>query len=118
MTACVASPLPLRLAASTPSSSAARPTNDCRLELAMLRAMWRCVTCDISWASTAASSSRLAVIAIRPRCTPTNPPGRANAFTERSRTRNVSQASAVSVSAVMSPRCRAATSSGAQSDCT
>ena len=72
ITACVASPLPLpaRLAASTPSSIAAMPTSDCRLELAMLRAMWRCETCDSSCASTEASSSRVGVAAIRPRCTP------------------------------------------------
>jgi hypothetical protein len=38
---------------------------------ATLRAMWRCVTCDSSCASTDASSSRVAVMAIRPRCTPT-----------------------------------------------
>ena len=37
----------------------------------MARAMWRCVTCVSSWASTDANSSRLDVIAIRPRCTPT-----------------------------------------------
>ena len=52
MTACAASALWARLAASTPSTIAAMPTSDCRLELAMLRAMWRCVTCDISCAST------------------------------------------------------------------
>ena len=48
-----------RLAASTPRIIAARPISDCRLLLAMLRAMWRCVTCDSSCASTEASSSRV-----------------------------------------------------------
>ena len=69
----------------------------------MLRAMWRCETCDISCASTEASSSRVAVIAIRPRWTPTKPPGSANALTLGSRTRNSSQAKRWSMSAVMLP---------------
>ena len=115
-TACVASALWLRLAASTPSTIAAMPTSDCRLELAMPRAMWRCVTCDISCASTAASSSRLLVIAISPRLTPTKPPGRAKALTVRSRTRKGSQASAVSISSVMLPRWWAAASNGVHSE--
>ena len=69
----------------------------------MLRAMWRCETCDISCASTEASSSRVDVIAIRPRCTPTKPPGSAKALTLGSRTRNGSQAKRWSRSAVMLP---------------
>ena len=118
MAACAASPLLARLAASMPSSMAARPTSDWRLALATLRAMWRCVTWDSSCASTEASSSRVPVIAISPRCTPTKPPGSANALTERSRTRKASQAKAVSRSAPMLPRARAAATSGAHSDCT
>ena len=63
--------LPARLAASTPTTSAARLSSVWCLLLAMLRAIWRCVMCDSSCASTEASSSREAVMAIRPRCTPT-----------------------------------------------
>ena len=70
-TALIASGLLLRAAASMPRTSAARPTSERFESPAMLRAMWRCVTCDISCASTEASSSRVAVIAIRPRWTPT-----------------------------------------------
>ena len=71
ITALAASVLLLREAASTPTIIAAMPISDWRLLLTMLRAMCRCVTCDSSWASTEASSSRVAVIAISPRCTPT-----------------------------------------------
>ena len=78
--------------------------------------MWRCVTCDISCASTEASSSRVVVIAIRPRCTPTKPPGSANALTLGSRTRNGSQAKRWSMSAVMLPSEREAATSGCQTD--
>ena len=60
-----------RLAAMMPISSAARPMIDWRLLLAMPRAMWRCVMWLSSCASTEASSSREAVMAIRPRWTPT-----------------------------------------------
>ena len=62
-----ASALPARAASSTPSSRPARLTMPTRLELPMLRAMWRCVTCVSSWAMTDASSSGCVVIAIRPR---------------------------------------------------
>ena len=60
----------LRVAASTPRIIAAAPISDWRFSIAIARAMWRCVTCDISCASTDASSSRVDVIAISPRCTP------------------------------------------------
>ncbi len=81
----------LRLAASTPRIVVTMPRIEaCRLG-AMLRAMWRCVMCDSSCASTEASSSREAVIAINPRCTPMKPPGSANALTLRSRTRKGSK---------------------------
>ncbi len=70
-TAATPSVLLARLAAITPMIIAARPISDWRLLLVMPRAMWRCVTCDSSCASTAASSSREPVSAIRPRCTPT-----------------------------------------------
>ncbi len=63
--------LPALLATTRPASIAARLSSDWRLALPMLRAMWRCVMCDISCASTEASSSRVAVSAIRPRFTPT-----------------------------------------------
>ncbi len=36
----------------------------------MMRAMWRCVTCDSSWPSTVASSSRLPMMATSPRFSP------------------------------------------------
>ena len=36
----------------------------------IMRAMWRCVTCESSCASTDASSSGVRVTASRPRCTP------------------------------------------------
>ena len=62
--------LPARLAASRPTTNAARLSKLWCLLLAMLRAMWRCVMCDSSCASTDASSSRVAVMAINPRCTP------------------------------------------------
>jgi hypothetical protein len=61
----------LRLAASAPRIIAAMPISPWRWLLTMLRAMCRCVTCDISCASTDASSSRFEVTAIMPRCTPT-----------------------------------------------
>ena len=51
------------------------------------RAMWRCVTCATSWASTAASSLSVAVSSSRPVCMPTNPPGSANALIDGSGTR-------------------------------
>ena len=70
ITACPASPLPLLVAAIMPSTSAASISGMSRLCLAMRRAMWRCVTCDSSCPSTVASSSRLSVTAISPRCTP------------------------------------------------
>ena len=63
--------LPDLLATTRPASMAARLSSDWRLALPMLRAMWRWVMCDISCASTEASSSRVAVIAIMPRFTPT-----------------------------------------------
>ncbi len=65
--ACAASELPPRLAASTPTIIAAMPTSDWRDEFTMLRAMWRWETCESSCASTEASSSRDAVMAMRPR---------------------------------------------------
>ena len=61
----------LRLAASTPRTSAASPASEARRPTPTLRAMCRWVTCDSSWASTEASSSRETVIAISPRWTPT-----------------------------------------------
>ena len=91
-TALIASGLWLREAASRPSTIAARPTSERFESPVMLRAMWRCVTCDISWPSTEASSSGVVVSAISPRWTPTKPPGSANALTLGSRTRNGSQA--------------------------
>ena len=70
-TAAIASGLWLLDAASMPRTSAASPTSERFESPEMLRAMWRCETCDISCASTEASSSRVVVIAIRPRWTPT-----------------------------------------------
>ena len=61
----------LRPAAMAPTIIAAMPISDCRDSLTMPRAMCRWVTCDSSCASTEASSSRLPVTAINPRCTPT-----------------------------------------------
>ena len=65
------SALRVRLAARTPTMVAAMPISDARLLLAMLRAMCRWVTCESSCASTEASSSRVDVMAMSPRCTPT-----------------------------------------------
>ncbi len=68
-----------RVAASRPSSRPAVASRLLRASPAMRRAMWRWVTWDSSCPSTEASSSREEVIAIRPRCTPTKPPGSAKA---------------------------------------
>jgi hypothetical protein len=111
------STLPARLAASTPRISEAMPIIVCFLLLAKLRAMWRCVMCDISCASTEPSSSREAVIAIRPRWMPKYPPGSAKALTLRSRTRKGSHAKRWSVSAPMLPMARELATSGCHSDC-
>ena len=116
-TALIASGLLLREAASRPMISAARLTSERRELPVMLRAMCRCDTCDSSCPSTDASSSRVTVIAIRPRCTPTKPPGRANALTLGSRTRKVCQEKRWSMSAVMLPSRRPAATSGSQTDC-
>ncbi len=59
------------LAASKPRMVAAIVAMPWWLALVMLRAMWRCVTCVISWASTEASSSGVAVMPTSPRYTPT-----------------------------------------------
>ena len=115
MAALAASTLLLRAAASTPSSSAATLTSDEVRVPAMLRAMCRCVTCASSCASTEAIWSRVLVMAIRPRCTPTYPPGSAKAFTLRSLIRKASKGKARSVSASISPRSRAAATRGAHS---
>jgi hypothetical protein len=93
---------------------AASPTSERLASPVMLRAMWRCVMCDISCASTEASSSRVVVIAISPRCTPTKPPGSANALTLGSRTRKGCQAKRWSMSDVMLPSEREAATSGCQ----
>jgi uncharacterized membrane protein len=50
------------------------------------RVMCRCVTCAISCARTDASSDSLSAATSRPVCTPTKPPGRANALIAASRT--------------------------------
>jgi hypothetical protein len=55
---------------------------------------------------------------IKPRCTPTKPPGSAKALTEESRTRKVDQAKRWSRSIVMLPSERADATIGCQSDCT
>ena len=115
-TAFIASGLLLREAASRPRISAAMPTSVRFESPVMPRAMWRCVTCDISCASTDASSSREVVMAISPRCTPTKPPGSANALTLGSRTRNGCHAKRWSMSEVMLPSERDAATSGCQTD--
>ena len=115
-TALIASGLLAREAASRPRTSAAMLTSERRVSPAMPRAMWRWVTCDISCASTEASSSRLVVMAIRPRCTPTKPPGSAKALTLGSRTRKGCQAKRWSMSDVMLPRARDAATSGCHTD--
>ena len=69
MAACAASGL-LR-AASTPRISPANASRPWRWLVVTLRAMWRCVTCDSSCASTDASSSADEVRLIIARCTPT-----------------------------------------------
>ena len=73
---------PIRIAASIAAIDAmfARPA------FCSERAMWRCVTCAISCASTPASSASLRVAVTRPAFTPMNPPGRAKALMPESRT--------------------------------
>src|SRR5688572_23340432 len=73
---------PIRIAASIAAIEAmfARPA------FCSERAMWRCVTCAISCASTPASSASLRVAVTRPAFTPMNPPGRAKALIAESRT--------------------------------
>ena len=71
MAACATSGLPARPATSRPSSMAAMLSVLLRDAADMLRAMWRRVTWASSCASTDASSSGVAVMAISPRCTPT-----------------------------------------------
>ena len=117
MAALARSTLLARLAAMMPSSSEATASSEACCCGAMLRAMWRCVTCESSCAMTLANWSRVVVMAIRPRCAPTKPPGSANAFTLRSRTRKASHAKAVSVSPSICPTWRAAPTSGFQIDC-
>ncbi len=111
-----ASGLLAREAAISPTIMPASASRLWRLLAVTLRAMWRWVTWVSSCASTEASSSAAPVSAIRAKCTPTKPPGSANAFTLRSRTRNASQAKLASMSAVMSPCWRAAATSGCQID--
>ncbi len=62
---------PIRIAASIAAAEArfARPA------FCSERAMWRCVTCAISCASTPASSASLRVAVTRPALTPMKPPG-------------------------------------------
>ncbi len=60
----------LLLAARAPRISAPIISGVCRPCCAISREMWRCVTWLSSCANTEASSSRVAVTPIRPRCTP------------------------------------------------
>ena len=69
--ACAASGLLPLEAASTPRIKPASASRLWRWLVVTLRAMWRCVTCVSSCASTEASSSAEAVRLISPRCTPT-----------------------------------------------
>ena len=73
---------PIRIAASIAAIDAmfARPA------FCSERAMWRCVTCAISCASTPASSASLRVAVTRPAFTPMKPPGSAKALMPESRT--------------------------------
>ena len=48
--------------------------------------MWRCVTCEISCASTPANCASLAAAVMRPWLTPMKPPGSAKALMAGSRT--------------------------------
>ena len=69
--ACAASELLAREAAISPTIMPASASRLWRLLDVTLRAMWRCVRCVSSCASTEASSSALPVSAISARCTPT-----------------------------------------------
>ena len=73
---------PRRQAGSPPAS---RPwiRGSCATPLSRPRAMWRCVTCATSCASTPASSLSFAVSSSSPECTPMKPPGSANALIGR-----------------------------------
>ena len=88
--ACAAAAAPMarsgrELPSSTAAASAAS-TGSCICSCwPSMRAMCRCVTCAISCASTEASSDSVSAALIRPVCTPTNPPGRANALSVWSR---------------------------------
>ncbi len=73
---------PIRIAASI----AAAEARLARLAFCIERAMWRCVTCAISCASTPASSASFLVAVTRPALTPMKPPGSANALIAESRT--------------------------------
>ena len=82
-------PPPAKAASSAPArlASISMPFWFCWV---MPRAMWRCTTCPISWATTAASSDSLADDTIRPVLIPMKPPGIANALISGSRTPNIS----------------------------
>ncbi len=74
---------PMRIAASI-AAVVIRLVRDCA---STLRAMCRCVTCEISCASTPASSLSFEVSSSSPAFTPMKPPGSANALMSRLPTR-------------------------------
>ena len=71
MAACAASGLPPLEAAKTPRIKPANASMLWRWLVVTLRAMWRCVMCVSSCASTEASSSAVLVRLISAKCTPT-----------------------------------------------
>jgi hypothetical protein len=91
-----------------PGSCRPCPAATVRCWLATLRAMWRCVTCDSSCASTDASFVARGGHRDQPQVHADKPPGSAKALTLLSRTRKASQANCTPVSTSTSPRARAA----------